>query len=304
MLKKDFLAISQLDREELEGLLHRGVEGKKEQKEGRAGAPLAGKTLALIFHKPSLRTRVSFQVGMYQLGGQVIYLTDKEIGLGKREAILDVGEVMGRYVDGIMIRTFAHSNAVELAEHAPIPVINGLTDFLHPCQIMADLMTVLEHRGNLDDLTVSYFGDGNNVANSWVNAAGVLPFKLIVASPKGYEPDEEIVAAARARGAGTIEITNDPKAAAEGADVLYADVWTSMGQESEKEERTRIMMPYQVNADLLRLADPKAIVLHCLPAHRGEEITAEVIDGPQSVVYDEAENRMHAQKAILEKLLG
>ncbi|MBN1825797.1 MAG: ornithine carbamoyltransferase [Candidatus Eisenbacteria bacterium] len=303
-MQKDFLSIAQLDRGEMESLLRRAIEMKKEWKEGKAGLPLAGKTLGLIFHKPSLRTRVSFQVGMYQLGGQVVYLTDAEIGLGKREAIQDVGEVLGRYVDGIMIRTFAHSHAEELAAHAPIPVINGLTDLLHPCQILADLMTVLEHRGNLDDLTVSYFGDGNNVANSWVNAAGVLPFAFRIACPEGYEPDAEILAAARARGAGTIEVTHDAKAAAKDTDVLYADVWASMGQEAEKAARAKIFAPYQLNAGLAALARKDHLVLHCLPAHRGEEITAEVIDGSHSVIYDEAENRMHAQKAILERLMA
>ena len=304
MPQKDFIAISDLDRSEMDWLLRRGLEGKKEWKEGRGKRPLKDKVIGLIFHKPSLRTRVSFEVGALQLGGQGLYFTDKEFGLGSREAVQDVGEVLGRYLDGVMIRTFDHGNVEKLAAHAPIPVINGLTDLLHPCQIMADLLTILEHRGSLDDMTVAFFGDGNNVAHSWINAAGVLPFRLRVAVPDGFEPDEAVVAAARARGAGEIEVTHDPRAAADGADVLYTDVWASMGQEEEKEARAKVMMPFQLNGELLKLADPKCLVLHCLPAHRGEEITDEVIDGEHSVVFDEAENRLHAQKAILERLIG
>jgi ornithine carbamoyltransferase len=287
----------------LEALLRRGLEMKKERQAGKRSEPLKGKMLGLIFHKPSLRTRVSFEAGMMQLGGTSIYLTDKELGIGSREAVQDVGRVLGRYLDGIMIRTFDHAIAVNLAKNAPIPVINGLTDLSHPCQILADILTVIEHRGSIENRTVSFFGDGNNVAHSWIEAAGILPFRLRVAVPKGYEPKEEIVLAARRRG-GAVEILHDPRAAAEGADVLYTDVWASMGQESEKEDRARVMAPFQINAALLRLAAKDALVLHCLPAHRGEEITDDVIDGPHSAVFDEAENRLHAQKAILEKLLA
>lgn len=304
MLGKDFLAISDLDRTEMEELLHRAIEGKKEWKEGRAKQPLKNKVLGMIFHKPSLRTRVSFDVGAFQLGGTALYFTEKEFGLGSREAVQDVGQVLGRYLDGVMIRTFAHEPVVNLAKHAPIPIINGLTDLFHPCQIMADLQTILEHRKSLDDMTVAFFGDGNNVAHSWINAAGVLPFRIRVAVPEGFEPDEAVVAAARARGAGEIEVLNDPREAAKGADVLYTDVWASMGQEDEKAARAKIMAPFQLNQDLVKLAKKSVLVLHCLPAHRGEEITDEVIDGPHSVVFDEAENRLHAQKAIMERLMG
>ncbi|MFH1681939.1 MAG: ornithine carbamoyltransferase [Candidatus Eisenbacteria bacterium] len=303
MPKKDFLSIADLDRSELEGLLRRGLEMKWERKEGREKRTLEGKILGLIFHKPSLRTRVSFEAGMMHLGGQTIYLTDREIGVGSREAVQDVGAVLGRYLDAIMIRTFDHAIAVNLARHAPIPVINGLTDLLHPCQILADILTVIEHRKSIENRVVSFFGDGNNVANSWINAAGLLPFSLRVAVPEGYEPNAEILAASRKRG-GTIEVLHDPREAAADADILYTDVWASMGQEEEKEKRARAMAPFQINADLLRRAKPDALVLHCLPAHRGEEITDEVIDGPHSAVFDEAENRMHAQNAILERLLA
>jgi ornithine carbamoyltransferase len=224
--------------------------------------------------------------------------------MGTREAIQDVGQVLARFMDVLMIRTFAHENAVKLARHAPIPVINGLTDLLHPCQVMADLMTVLEHRGSLDDMVVTWLGDGNNVAHSWINAAGILPLELRIAAPQGYEPDESIVSAARKRGAGRIEVTHDPAAAAEGADVLCTDAWASMGQEKEHQERARVMKPFQLNASLLARSKKESLVLHCLPAHRGEEITDEVLDGPRSIVFDQAENRLHAQKAILERLLA
>jgi len=303
MGKKDFLSIADLDRPGLERLLRRGLEMKKARKEGREKRTLEGKILGLIFHKPSLRTRVSFEAGMMHLGGHTIYLTDKEIGIGSREAVGDVGEVLGRYLDAVMIRTFDHKIAVDLARHAPIPVINGLTDLLHPCQILADILTVIEHRGNIENRIVSFFGDGNNVAHSWINAAGLLPFALRIAVPEGFEPSAEIVDAARKRG-GKIEVLHDPRAAAKDADVLYTDVWASMGQEAEKERRARLMAPFQINQELLRLAKKDALVLHCLPAHRGEEITDEVIDGPHSVVFDEAENRLHAQKAVLEWLLA
>lgn len=303
MAGKDFLSLADLTRAEFEALLQRAIEGKKEWKCGQGGRPMAGKVLGLIFHKPSLRTRVSFEVAATQLGGSAIYLTDKEIGIGSREAVEDVGEVLSRYVDIIMIRTFDHQIAADLAANAKAPVINGLTDLLHPCQVVADLQTILEHRGNLDKMVVSFFGDGNNMAHSWINAAGCLHFELRIAVPPGFEPDGKIVAAARDRGA-TVTVTHDAKEAARDADVLYTDVWASMGQESEKEERVARMMPYQINGDLVRVAKDDVLVLHCLPAHRGEEISAEVIDGPRSVVYDEAENRLHAQKAVIEMLLA
>ncbi len=302
MAGKDFLSLAELDRDRLDALLARAMEGKREWNDGRGKTPLKRKVLGLIFHKPSLRTRVSFEVGATQLGGSAIYLSDREIGVGSREAVEDIGEVLSRYVDIIMIRTFDHQIAVDLAAHAKVPVINGLTDLLHPCQIVADLQTILEHRSTVEGKVVAFFGDGNNVAHSWINAAASLPFELRIAVPEGYEPDRSIVEAARKRG-GTVVVTHDAIEAAAGADVLYTDVWASMGQEEEKEARTAIMMPFQVNERLLAAAKKDALVLHCLPAHRGEEITAGVIDGPHSVVYDEAENRLHAQKAIMEMLL-
>jgi ornithine carbamoyltransferase len=296
----DFLSIADIDRGKVEELLELAALLKRTR--GRRD-DLDGKTVALIFHKPSLRTRQSFEVGVYELGGHPMYVTDAEIKMGERESIFDVGRVLSRYVHGIMIRTFAHSNATGLARAADVPVINGLTDLLHPCQVMGDLLTCVERGKQLDGMVVAFVGDGNNVANSWVNAAGNLPFSLRIAGPSGYEPDETILTAARAKGA-RVSIMDDPSEAVTGADVVYTDVWTSMGQEGEADERRERFRPYQVNDRLLALAAPDAIVLHCLPAHRGEEITDSVMDGPQSAVFDQAENRLHAQKAIMVDLMG
>lgn len=297
---KDFISIADIDRATTERLLELAGRLKSERKPRR---DLEGKTVALIFHKPSLRTRQSFEVGVFELGGHPMYVTDAEIKMGQRESTHDIGKVLSRYVHGIMIRTFAHSNCVELAEAADIPVINGLTDLLHPCQVLGDLQTCAERGKRLDDMVVAFVGDGNNVANSWVNAAGNLPFELRIAGPSGYEPDEALLAAARGRGA-KVRVLTGAAEAADGADVIYTDVWTSMGQESEAAERREKFQPYQVNDELLSLAKSDAIVLHCLPAHRGEEITDSVIDGPQSAVFDQAENRLHAQKAVMVELMG
>jgi ornithine carbamoyltransferase len=297
---KDFIAIADIDRAKMDQLLT--LAAKLKQTRGPS-EELRGKTVALIFHKPSLRTRVSFETGVYELGGHPMYVTDAEIKMGQRESTHDIGKVMSRYVHGIMIRTFAHSNCTELADAADVPVINGLTDLLHPCQIMGDLLTCRERGKKLDSMVVAYIGDGNNVANSWVEAAGVLGFELRVAGPSGYDPDAGVLAVARKKG-GNVKVLTDPAAAVAGADVVYTDVWTSMGQEAEKKERQERFRPYQVNAKLLGQAKRDAIVLHCLPAHRGEEITDDVMDGPQSAVFDEAENRLHAQKAIMIDLMG
>jgi len=297
---RDFIAIADIDRAKMDELLT--LAAKLKQRRGPSDE-LRGKTVALIFHKPSLRTRVSFEAGVYELGGHPMYVTDAEIKMGQRESTHDIGKVMSRYVHGIMIRTFAHSNCTELADAADVPVINGLTDLLHPCQIMGDLLTCRERGKKLDSMVVAFVGDGNNVANSWVEAAGVLGFELRVAGPSGYDPDAGVLATARRKGA-SVKVLNDPAAAVAGADVLYTDVWTSMGQEAEKKERQERFRPYQVNAKLLGQAKRDAIVLHCLPAHRGEEITDDVMDGPQSAVFDEAENRLHAQKAIMIDLMG
>jgi ornithine carbamoyltransferase len=297
---KDFISIADIDRTQMEGLLARAADLKRER---RQRSDLAGKTVALVFHKPSLRTRQSFEVGVFELGGHPMYVTDREIKMGQRESTYDIGMVLSRYLHGIVIRTFAHSNCVELAEAASIPIINGLTDLLHPCQIMGDLQTCAERGKALDNMTVAYVGDGNNVANSWVNAAGNLPFELRIASPSGYEPDATLLGAAREKGA-KIHVLDDPAEAVDGADVIYTDVWTSMGQEEETEKRRDAFSSYQVNDELLARAKDDAIVLHCLPAHRGEEITDSVIDGPRSAVFDQAENRLHAQKAIMVELMG
>jgi len=297
---QDFVSMADMDRSTMDRLLALAAELKRKR---GPGGELRGKTVALIFHKPSLRTRVSFETGVFELGGHPMYVTDAEIKMGQRESTHDIGKVMSRYVHGIMIRTFAHSNCVELAEASDVPVINGLTDLLHPCQIMGDLLTCRERGKNLSSMVVAFVGDGNNVANSWVEAAGVLGFELRIAGPSGYEPDAGVLAAARKRGA-TIKVLRDPAEAVAAADAVYTDVWTSMGQEAEKKERDERFRPYQVNAALLSRAKRDAIVLHCLPAHRGEEITNEVIDGPQSAVFDEAENRLHAQKAIMVELMA
>jgi len=297
---KDFISIADIDRAKMYDLLDLAAELKKDRN-GRND--LAGRTVGLLFHKPSLRTRVSFEVGVSELGGHPMYVTDAEIKMGQRESTYDIGKVLSRYVHGIMIRTFAHSNCTELADAADVPVINGLTDFNHPCQVMGDIMTCRERGKDIDSMVVAFVGDGNNVANSWINAAGVLNFEFRIAGPSGYEPAKDLLEEARGKGA-TVSVLRDPAEAVAGADVIYADVWTSMGQEAEKAEREKQFRPYQVNNDLLAGAAPDAIVLHCLPAHRGEEITDEVMDGPQSAVFDEAENRLHAQKAIMVDLMG
>jgi ornithine carbamoyltransferase len=297
---KDFISIADIDREKMYDLLDLAAELKQFR---TARNDLMGKTVGLLFHKPSLRTRVSFEVGVYELGGHPMYVTDAEIKMGQRESTYDIGKVLSRYVHGIMIRTFAHSNCTELADAAEVPVINGLTDFNHPCQVMGDIMTCRERGKDIENMIVAFVGDGNNVANSWINASGVLGFELRVAGPSGYEPDGELLASAAARGA-RVSVLSDLVGAVADADVVYTDVWTSMGQEAEKEEREKRFRPYQVNVDLLAGAAPDAIVLHCLPAHRGEEITDEVMDGPRSAVFEEAENRLHAQKAIMVDLIG
>ena len=297
---KDFISIADIDRGKMIELFDLATELKRDRT-GNNG--LAGKTVALIFHKPSLRTRVSFEVGVAELGGHPMYVTDAEIKMGQRESTYDIGKVLSRYVHGIMIRTFAHSNCTELADAADVPVINGLTDLSHPCQVMGDILTCVERGKDIDSMVVAFIGDGNNVANSWVNAAGNAPFELRIAGPSGYEPDADLLAAARAKGA-NVSVLSDAIEAVSGADVIYTDVWTSMGQEDEKAERDRQFRPYQVNDELLSHAADDVIVLHCLPAHRGEEITDAVMDGPRSAVFDQAENRLHAQKAIMVDLMG
>jgi ornithine carbamoyltransferase len=264
--------------------------------------PLTGKTLGMIFAKSSTRTRVSFEVGAFQLGGHALFLSSRDIQLGRGEPIRDTARVLSRYLDGIMIRTFDHADVEELARFASIPVINGLTDLLHPCQVMADLLTVRETLGGWDGKVIAWVGDGNNMANSWINAAGSFGFELRLACPKGYEPNHEILARNRAQA--SITLTTDPEEAVHGAHVVNTDVWASMGQEEEQAERERAFQGYIVDQRLMGMANPNAIFLHCLPAHRGEEVSEEVIEGRQSKVWDQAENRLHVQKAILATLMG
>ncbi len=303
-VKRDFLAITDFSNEEILEIMELAKEMKKIQKSGKEYRPLKGKSMAMIFQKPSARTRVSFETGMYQLGGHAVYLSPNDIQVGKREAVADIARVLSRYNNLIMARLFGHEDILELAEYATVPVINGLTDLLHPCQVMSDVFTILEKKGSLENLRIAYIGDGNNVANSWLNMASRLPMNLVLGTPEGFEPDKEILSMAKKSGVSQIELYHNPKMAAKSADVIYTDVWASMGQEKEREIRREIFKEYQIDDDLLKLADDNAIVMHCLPAHRGEEITDSVIDGPHSVVFDQAENRLHVQKAIMVKLLS
>ncbi len=276
-------------------------------KERRATAALPGRIIALLFEKPSLRTRVSFQVAMAQLGGQVSYLSRAEVGLGEREPCADVARVLSRFVDGIVVRTFRHETVQEIAAHSTVPVINGLSDFEHPCQVLSDLMTIQEHLGRLSGLRLTYVGDGNNVAHSLLLGTALVGMHMSIACPAGYEPDALVLQRARALAAATgasIQVGQDPARMARGADLLYTDVWTSMGQEVEQEQRKRDFQGYQINQALLDLAAPDALVMHDLPAHRGEEITADVLEGPRSVVFQQAENRLHIAKALLVRLLA
>lgn len=306
MKGKNLVSINDLNREEVAQILETSEMIKLRHYSHEEQPLLKGKVLGMIFQKPSLRTRVSFETGMIQLGGQAIYLGPGDIKLGEREATKDIARVLSRYVNGIMARTFSHEIILELAEHSSVPVINGLSNLLHPCQALGDLLTVKEKKGRLSNLKLVYIGDGNNVAHSLLFGAVKVGMDIILAVPKGYGPNSEIISLVKedAKKINTkVEIIHDPKEAVEGADVIYTDVWTSMGFEKEKEIRKEVFKPYQINQDLVNRAKDDVIVLHCLPAHRGEEITDEVIDGPHSVVIDQAENRLHAQKGILALLL-
>jgi ornithine carbamoyltransferase len=296
---RHFLAIPDFSKPELISLFDLAARMKQGSYREK---PLLGKTLGMIFAKASTRTRVSFEVGAFQLGGHALFLSARDIQLGRGEPIRDTARVLSRYLDGIMIRTYDHADVEELARYGSIPVINGLTDLLHPCQVLADLMTVREALGGWDDKVVAWIGDGNNMANSWINAAGTLGFELRLACPKGYEPDAEILK--RNAGKTRLTITTDPKEAARGAHVINTDVWASMGQEEEQEKRVRAFQGYMVDARLMTSAAPGAIFLHCLPAHRGEEVAEDVIEGRQSRVWDQAENRLHVQKAVMAVLMG
>jgi ornithine carbamoyltransferase len=300
-MKRNFLAITDFSCEEIREVFKLAEKLKKGKIKPK---PLKDKVVACLFEKPSLRTRISFEVGIAQLGGKSLYISKDEISLGKRESIHDVAKVLSRYVDMIMVRTFSQENVEQLAKHSDIPVINGLTDLLHPCQVMGDMFSIIEKRGKIDNLVIAYLGDGNNVANSWLNAASRIPLNLRIGTSTQTLPDERILDNARKAGLSKIEILHNPEEAVRNADVLYTDVWASMGQKHLAEERAKVLSRFQVNSKLLKLAEKNCIVMHCLPANRGEEITDEVIDGPQSIVFDQAENRLHIQKAIMLKLLS
>jgi ornithine carbamoyltransferase len=301
-MTRHFLALSQYTKAELDAIFSLTRELKAKQKSGIEHGLLRGKSIALIFEKSSTRTRISFEVGVYQLGGQPLFISSATSQMGRGEPIKDTARVMARYCDGVMIRTYGQEIVDEFAKFSDVPVINGLTDKFHPCQIMADIFTVIEHKGRYDGLTYAWVGDGNNMANTWIEAAAIFGFELRLACPKGYEPDAGVLAWATGKGAKLV-LTTDPKEAVAGADVLNTDVWASMGQESEQKEREKAFAGYCLDDALLSLAKPDCMVLHCLPAHRGEEISDSVIEGPRSVVWDEAENRLHIQKAIMATLI-
>ncbi len=302
---KHFVDIADWTAHDLWDMLDLGLQLKAQHRKGKDRPLLKGKALGMIFQKPSLRTRVSFEMAMQHIGGHALYLSPQEIGLGKRESIADVARVLGRYVDVIMARTFAHEHILELARWSPVPVVNGLTDYNHPCQAMADMLTIYEEFGKLAGVRMAYVGDSNNVTTSLMMAAAQFEVRMTVASPEGYQPDPAVIEKARQLSGGTFEIsvTTDPVEAVRDVDVIYTDTWTSMGQEEEAEKRRQVFPPYQVNSELVAHAAPHAIVMHCLPAHRGEEITDEVADGPQSRLFPQAENRLHAQKGVLVYLL-
>jgi len=306
-MKRDLICLTDLTSEQIWEILDLATQLKQEWSETGNKPILANKTLAMVFQKPSLRTRVSFEMAMNHLGGNAMYLSPNEIHLGERESVPDVARVLSRYVDGIMARVFSHDHILQLAEYSPVPVINGLSDYNHPCQVLADMLTIREHKSAFPNLKLAWVGDGNNVLHSLLFAASKLGMDLTAAVPRGYEPLDDVVLQAQEiakETEATIEMTNDPVEAVRDADVIYTDTWASMGQEEERQKRLQVFPPYQVNAALVSRAKPDTIVMHCLPAHRGEEITDEVADGPHSVLFDEAENRMHAQKAVLALLMS
>jgi ornithine carbamoyltransferase len=299
-MTKDFIQITDFTREEVVDTLHLA----RDMKAGKyTDKPMAGMTVACIFHKPSLRTRISFETGIHQLGGSSLYITEKEIELGKRESIHDAAKVLSRYVGLIQIRTFSHGDVEELGRHAEVPVVNGLTDLTHPCQIMGDILTAWEHIGRYEDLKIAYLGDGNNITNSWLNLSTLLKLDLSIGTSTDTLPDKEILARAQQAGVSRVKVYHDPKEAVADADVVYTDVWASMGQKEQAGHKAEQLRTFQVNSGLLKEAKPDVKVMHCLPAERGREITDEVMVGPHSVVFDEAENRLHIQKAIMAQLL-
>ncbi|MBK6764957.1 MAG: ornithine carbamoyltransferase [bacterium] len=300
---RDFLAVTDFSRDEIVETIALAGELKERRSRREVASPLAGQVWGLIFHKASLRTRISFEVGIAELGGHALYITEKEIELGKRETIADAAQVLSRYLGGIMIRTFSHKDVEELAKYADIPVINGLTDYSHPCQIMADIQTVYEKLGRFDDFKLTYVGDGNNITNSLLELAQRLNFDFVIGTAEDTLPDMKLVEAANKAGSSRVSIEHDPIKAVQGSHVIYTDVWASMGQKDQADDKARKLRPFQVNENLLAKADKSCIVLHCLPAERGKEITNGVMDGPHSVVFDQAENRLHAQKAVMTVLM-
>lgn len=304
VMKTHLLALQDFTKSQLQAFLDRAQVLKQEAREGKRHKQLAGRTICMLFEKPSTRTRVSFESAMYKMGGQVIFMSAKETQLGRGEPLKDTARVLARYVDGIVVRTFGQEVVEELARYSDVPVINALTDLHHPCQVLSDVMTVIEKKGTPQDLKIVWLGDGNNMANSWIQAASVLGFSLTLACPDGYDPDPEILKVANEQASQPITVLRDPAEVVQGADVINVDVWASMGQEDEASMRLDIFRPYQLNADLLARAAADAVVLHCLPAHREEEITQEVLEGSQCVAFDQAENKMHMHKAILEYMIN
>ena len=303
-MKRDFLHITDFSTDEVWEVLESAREIKAKLKNNEEFFPFKGKTLAMIFAKPSARTRVSFETGFFKLGGHALFLGPNDIGIGKRESVSDIAQVMSRFNEMIMARLFDHQHILDLAENATIPVVNGLTDFNHPCQIMADILTVLEHRTHLDDLKITYVGDGNNIVHSWLALSMRIPFQLTIACPEGYSPDESMMEEARAAGLSDIELSHEPLKAVKDSDVIYTDVWASMGQKEEAEKRRRDFSGFQVNQEMIKATGKKTYFMHCLPAERGVEVTDAVCDAPYSIIFDEAENRMHAQNAIMVKLMN
>ena len=303
-MNNHLLSLKDFNKQQLQSLIVRAIRLKDEAADDVRHQQLAGRTICLLFEKPSTRTRVSFEAAMYTMGGQVVFMSAKESQLGRGEPLKDTARVLSRFVDAIVVRTFGQEVADELAEYSTVPVINALTDLHHPCQILSDLMTVIEKKGNPEQLKIVWLGDGNNMANSWIEMASVFGFPLTISCPQGYEPDSEILENAKAQASHPITLTSEPAEAVKDADVINVDVWASMGQEDEQERRVEIFKPYQLNSDLLGLAAKDAVVLHCLPAHREEEISEEVLEGEQCVAFDQAENKMHIHKAILETFIN
>lgn len=302
-MKRDFLSIIDIDKDELESIIADAKHLKRLKRSGTAHEYLKGKSLAMIFEKASTRTRVSFEVGMTDLGGHALFLNPQDMQLGRGEELRDTARVLARYVDAVMIRAYSHATIEEFARYSTVPVINGLSDRLHPCQVLADIMTLSERFRDLHDLKLAWIGDGNNVCNSWILSSSLTGMEIVVASPKGYQPKDAIIEQARARGS-RVSVVTDPADAVRDADILYTDIWVSMGDEQERAERLLALKNYTIDSRLLELASPDALVMHCLPAHRGEEISDEVMEGPQSIVWDQAENRLHAQKALLVRLIA